>query len=602
MKKFLVIILTLLAAYTDAQVKIGNNPNTINANSLLEMESTNKGFLPPRVALNSMSSVLPLSGTVPAGMMVYSTGGLLTDGYYYWDGIAWKLVGTATLNTVVKIASATLTKTETFVLASNDITLTLPVVTAADDGLTIIIKNIGTHTDQTTIIGSAGATLDGIPTSKLYRWLGRTFIAYNGNWVRKDKEAKTNGVFDVNTSGSWTTITEVLEFLDLHMAGPSVVRLSGEAYSISATEVIDLPYALTIEGVSYGATTIEADAGLANAPMFRCFTESYFKRIAFDATTLAGYGNNTNEDAIKLQGAGEYYEIKDCSFDRFNRAIVADSSIELWLFETDISNAVVAGVEIAAGTTTGVKFTASECDFTNCAKGINLKSGVNAITNIINCTFYNGLAGNIGINYVPASFTAFTAMFITNNAWNNIGSFFSGFDFARTDGRDAKAHIQNNAGEGDKNPSCHINVLNSATTTTLTAAGTWYKANWNYLLAAVTTTKWTVTNAVGAGNINRITYQPINRKGGWFIISGNLSVNQVSRTISIGVVKNGVVGTRLGETTIRTGTTANTATLFSTVIYIPDIAANDYFEIYCSTLNAGDIVTFQDVQWFADTK
>src|SRR6185295_7470388 len=110
----------------NAQVKIGDNPGTINANSLLELESTDKGFLPPRVALNSLTSVSPLTGTVPAGMLVYSTGGILLDGYYYWNGSAWLIIANGQSSPVIKTASATLTKQETFVLASNSIMLTLP--------------------------------------------------------------------------------------------------------------------------------------------------------------------------------------------------------------------------------------------------------------------------------------------------------------------------------------------------------------------------------------------------------------------------------------------------------------------------------------------
>jgi hypothetical protein len=598
MRNLLVIACILLSILSQAQVKIGANPNTIDANSLLELETTNKGFLPPRVALNSLDAVAPLTGTVPIGMMVFSSGGTVSDGFYFWDGAKWASV--AQTNMVSKTANATLTKTETFVLASNDITITLPAVTSADDGLTVTIKNIGTHTDQVTIVGNGAATLDGVAASKLYRWLSRTFVAYNGNWIRKDKEARTNNVFDVSSTGSWTTITEILEFLDLHMVGPSVIRLGGETFEIDATQVIDLPYPLTIEGITYGATAIEAASGLANAPMFRCLSESYFKRLALDATSLAAYGSNAGEDAIQLEGADEYYEIKDCSFEGFNKTIIAETNIELWLFETDILDAVVAGVEIAAGATSGVKLTASECDFTNCEKGLNLLSGINATINIVNCTFYNG-TGQVGVNYVPATFTTFSAMFITNNAWNNTGAFFSGFDFTRTDGRDSKAFIQNNVGDGDKNPNCHINVLNSAVTTTLASSNTWYKADWNYLVTTTTTTMWTISNSAGAGNVNRITYQPTNRRGGWFIISGNLSVSNANRTISVGVVKNGISTTRYGETTIRTQA-QNTSSLFSTIVYISDIAPGDYFEIYCSTTNGGDIVTFQDVQWLAETK
>lgn len=594
MRKLLPIILLLLGYSVSAQVKIGDNPGTINANSLLELESTNKGFLPPRVALNSTVSIAPLTGTVPSGMLVYSTGGTLTDGYYYWNGTSWRLVATSELNAVAKTAAATLTKTETFVLASNDITITLPAITASDNGLAITVKNIGTHTDLITVKGSASATIDGKSTTTLTRWFGKTYIAYNGNWVQKEKESGSVNLLDVSPTGSWTTVKEVLEFLGAHMTGPTVVRLSGD-FTIDATQVINLSYPVTFQGLSFGKASLTATSGLSGSPMFRCVSESYFKMLAFDGTV---YGSSSGEDAIQLEGAGEYFEIKDCNFTGFNKTIVAESNVEFWLFETDINDAAVAGVEIAAGVTSGVSFKTSETDFINCGKGINLLSGAAGVVSILNCGFYN-TSGQTGVNYVPATFTNFSSLFIQNNSWNNTGSFLGGFDFTRTDGRDSKAFIQNNAGDGDKKPSCHVNVLNSATTTTLTSSGVWYKANWNNAVATVSTTLWTVANS--SGNVNRITYQPSNRRGGYFVISGNLTVNQQNRSISLGVVKNGVSTVRYGETTIRTGS-IGTSSLFSTVIYVPDIAPNDYFEIYCSSASAADVVTFQDVQWYADTK
>jgi hypothetical protein len=73
-----------------AQVKIGDNPNTINANSILELESTNKGFLPPRVTLSAAGTASPLTAPVPAGMMVYNNGGSLGAGNYMWNGSKWQ--------------------------------------------------------------------------------------------------------------------------------------------------------------------------------------------------------------------------------------------------------------------------------------------------------------------------------------------------------------------------------------------------------------------------------------------------------------------------------------------------------------------------------
>jgi hypothetical protein len=217
MKKLIAVAMFFTGLYANGQVKIGNNPNSINANSLLELESTDKGFLPPRIALNSTASVAPLTGTVPNGMLVYSTGGSLADGFYYWNGTAWKLLATSELNTVTKTADATLTKTETFVLASNDITLALPAITASDNGLSITVKNAGSHTDMITIQGDGGATIDDKAASRLTRYCGQTYVANGGNWVIKDKKRDAENLLDVNANSSWTTIQEVIEFLDLHI-------------------------------------------------------------------------------------------------------------------------------------------------------------------------------------------------------------------------------------------------------------------------------------------------------------------------------------------------------------------------------------------------
>jgi hypothetical protein len=595
-KRFLLLIYLLihLIVSVQAQVKIGNNPTTIDPNSLLELESTNKGLLPPRVALNDLSAVTPLTGTVPAGMLVYSSGGAVADGYYYWNGGQWVpfiTVGEPSLTS--KTTTSVIAKSETFVVASNDITLTLPAITVADDGLSITVKNIGSHTDEVDVIPNGSATIEGSTISKHFRWIGKTYIAIDGNWIIKGSEERDDNVFEVKPSGSWTTIEEVLEFLELHMVGPSLVKLVGGDYPISSTQVIDLPYPLTIQGSSYGTSYLTANSGLGGSPMFSCVTESYFKMLAFDATTLGGYGSSAGDDAIRLVTGGEYFEIKDCTFDGFNRAIAAVSDVELWVFEVDITNAVAAGIELAAGGASGVSFKISETDFINCAKGINFLSGSASVTSVLNCGFYNG-SGGIGLNYVPGSFTSIASMFITNNTWNNVGTFMTGFDFSRSDGRDANVFIRNNSGGPDQNPHCRINVFNNSATTTVATAATWYKANWTAGTQTSITTKWTI-------GTNRITYQPVNKSEGWAIISGNIAVPSNNRTISIAIVKNGVVATRFGETDLRL-TTANDPYQFATTIYLTDISPGDYFEIYCTSANSGDAITFRDIQWYTETK
>ena len=66
-----------------------------NSDAILELYSTNKGFLPPRVALVDASLPNPLSSPA-AGMLVYNTAtsgtgqNAVVPGYYYWDGTRWQ--------------------------------------------------------------------------------------------------------------------------------------------------------------------------------------------------------------------------------------------------------------------------------------------------------------------------------------------------------------------------------------------------------------------------------------------------------------------------------------------------------------------------------
>ncbi|MEY3451514.1 MAG: hypothetical protein RL711_1340, partial [Bacteroidota bacterium] len=49
MKKLFLSAALLVIGFSNAQVKIGDNPTSMNGASLLELESTTQGFLPPRM-------------------------------------------------------------------------------------------------------------------------------------------------------------------------------------------------------------------------------------------------------------------------------------------------------------------------------------------------------------------------------------------------------------------------------------------------------------------------------------------------------------------------------------------------------------------------
>jgi hypothetical protein len=94
MKRVLLIFL-LISTGLYAQTGIGTT--TPEASAKLDISSTNKGFLPPRVTLTSLTD----NTTIPnpaTGLLVYNTGNNvgLVAGYYYWNGSYWATIATAT--------------------------------------------------------------------------------------------------------------------------------------------------------------------------------------------------------------------------------------------------------------------------------------------------------------------------------------------------------------------------------------------------------------------------------------------------------------------------------------------------------------------------
>jgi uncharacterized protein (TIGR02145 family) len=92
MKTYLLLFAAALnSAAVLAQVAINPNGNPANSDAALDVDFSDKGFLPPRVALSASSSPAPLNAH-HEGMVVYNTVALndVVPGLYYNDGTAWK--------------------------------------------------------------------------------------------------------------------------------------------------------------------------------------------------------------------------------------------------------------------------------------------------------------------------------------------------------------------------------------------------------------------------------------------------------------------------------------------------------------------------------
>ncbi|HET8735991.1 MAG TPA: hypothetical protein VFM69_05310, partial [Pricia sp.] len=76
-----VVVGLLICGFTSAQVKIGDNPQTIDPASVLELESSERVLVITRVDSLQMAAITPSRGA-----LVYNTS---ADCIFYYDGTAW---------------------------------------------------------------------------------------------------------------------------------------------------------------------------------------------------------------------------------------------------------------------------------------------------------------------------------------------------------------------------------------------------------------------------------------------------------------------------------------------------------------------------------
>jgi hypothetical protein len=103
---FLFIIMVLVQSTTaqntfPATGSAGIGTTTPNASALLDMQSTAKGVLVPRLTL-AQKTVIASPAT---GLLVYQTNG--TAGFYYYTGTAWRALSPAYATTTLSNLAAT---------------------------------------------------------------------------------------------------------------------------------------------------------------------------------------------------------------------------------------------------------------------------------------------------------------------------------------------------------------------------------------------------------------------------------------------------------------------------------------------------------------
>lgn len=161
----------LASVFSFAQV--GINTTSPDASAVLDVSSTNKGILGPRISLTSATMQL---GSAPnaAGLLIYNTGPTITPGYYFWNGSEWRVFNTSSSESG---STQSLANVESIAVMG-------PLVATSDNGRAGYALSI--------------TTPDG-------RFSVRTFIPTNANFSQVNLQIRNNttGVVEIISNGHY---------------------------------------------------------------------------------------------------------------------------------------------------------------------------------------------------------------------------------------------------------------------------------------------------------------------------------------------------------------------------------------------------------------
>jgi len=167
MKKVLFAISILGVTSTFSQnIGINETGNAPDASAILDVESTDKGVLLPRVALSATNISAPVSSPATS-LMVYNTATsgsgatAVTPGFYYWDGTNWiKVISGNTVSTTddQNLTGATLSGTNLQIDIENGSSTTVN-LSSLQDGTGTDSQTLGLSGNSLSISGGNSVTL-----------------------------------------------------------------------------------------------------------------------------------------------------------------------------------------------------------------------------------------------------------------------------------------------------------------------------------------------------------------------------------------------------------------------------------------------------------
>jgi len=148
MKKIVVIIFILCLQFSNAQVGIGTSDP--NKSAQLEVLSSEKGLLIPRLQLSSTADATTIKNGNVESLLIYNTVNTsdVIKGFYYWGGTKWRKIVTESIVNNLISEDNTLAEGKVFVGNGSDVGAAVSIngdATIANTGVLTIANNAVTE-------------------------------------------------------------------------------------------------------------------------------------------------------------------------------------------------------------------------------------------------------------------------------------------------------------------------------------------------------------------------------------------------------------------------------------------------------------------------
>jgi len=338
-RHLLVALFLVFSVSMIAQNKMGDNPATIQAGSLLELESLTKGLRLPRIPLNDVTK-WTLDGSPVSGMVIFNDSGSVPHGLYYWnvDNSQWEQV--VTLSQLI----LELAKKEDITNKSTDVA-----ADGASDTKYPSVKAVKTYVDNAT---PADASTSAKGIVQLTGDLGGTATAPTVPGLLL-KEDLTNKSTDVNADGASNTrypgVKAIKDYVDVAVAGATIadatssvkgkIQLAGDLGGTGSTAAAPVitDNAITTNKINNAAVTAAKIETLSDANIIVGTTTGNAK------VALNGDATMTNTGLVTIAN-GAVTGVKLNSMGATNGQVLSYSTGSSTWAPLTIGNASVTGV------------------------------------------------------------------------------------------------------------------------------------------------------------------------------------------------------------------------------------------------------------------